>query len=179
MLKLTLPAQEFWDENKERFVSVPELTISMEHSLVSISKWEAKYHKPFISRVPKTTEETWDYIWFMITTQNLKRDVLDRFTQEHIDMINAYIDDPMTATVIHDRSGRRSNEFVTSELIYYWMIAHNIPVEFQKWHLNRLLTLIQVCNVKNAPPKKMSKEAILRQNAAINAARRARTGSKG
>ena len=116
----------------------------------------------------------------MTLTQNVKPEVYLGLTADNITQVNAYIEDSMTATFFsEDTSGKRSREVVTSELIYYWMIALNIPVKFEKWHLNRLLTLIRVCNIKNSPPKKYSKGEIMRRNAALNAARKKQLGTKG
>ena len=152
----------------------------MEHSLVSISKWESKWHKPFLSNREKTFEETIDYIKCMTLTQNVRPEVYKCLSVDNIKRINAYIENPMTASFILDESkGKRNSEQITSELIYYWMIALEIPFECQKWHLNRLLMLIRICNVKNQPPKKQSKKEITSQYAAINAARRKALNSKG
>lgn len=116
----------------------------------------------------------------MTLTQNVDPSVYDHLTVDNVNQIKAYIEDPMTATVINTNSSDKSNkETVTSELIYYWMIALNIPSEYQKWHINRLLKLIEVCNVKNSPPKKRSKSDIMRSNAALNAARRKQLGTRG
>ena len=182
MLRITIPAIEKWDESREEFVVTKEQTLQLEHSLVSISKWEAKWCKPFLSKNNMTAEETIDYIKCMTLTQNVSPDVYEGLTTEIVNKISEYINAPMTATWFSEaqRGGKRgSSETVTSELIYYWMIALNIPSEYQKWHLNRLLTLIQVCNIKNAPPKKMGKRAIMSQNAALNAARRKQFNSNG
>lgn len=180
MLKITIPATEQWDEAKEQFVSTKEQTLQLEHSLVSLSKWESKWCKSFLYTKEKTFEETLDYIKCMTITPNVAPEVYDCLTKENIQAINDYIGAPMTATYFHeDRTGRGSREQVTSELIYYWMIALNIPFECQKWHLNRLLTLIRVCNIKNQPPKKMSRRAIMSRNAALNASRRKQLGTNG
>lgn len=179
MLKLTIPKNEFWDEVKGEFVYQNERTIQLEHSLVSLSKWEAKWHKPFLSKDPKTSEEIRDYIRFMTVTQNVDPELYEHLTADQYKQINQYIDDPMTATWFRKEPRRSSSEQVTAELIYYWMIALNIPFECQKWHLNRLLTLIKVCNIKQQPDKKMSKKEILANNAALNAARRARLKTRG
>lgn len=180
MLQIVIPACEQWDELKQEFVYEKEQTLQLEHSLVSISKWEAKWHKPFLSKEDKTPEEISDYVKCMTITQNVKPDVYSRLTNDHIDQINAYIADPMTATSFStDKNGRISREIVTSELIYYWMIALNVPPEYQKWHLNRLLTLVRICNIKNQPSKKMSKKDILSRNAALNAARRKQYNTNG
>lgn len=181
MLQITIPAAEAWDESRQEFVSVKEQTLQLEHSLVSLSKWESRWHKAFLSKNDKTEEELRDYIRCMTLTQNVNPNVYQFLTNENLSQIKEYIDDPMSATVITSTpSGNKSSrEVVTSELIYYWMIALNIPPEYQKWHLNRLLKLIEVCNIKNTPPKKRSKSEIMRSNAALNAARRRQYGSRG
>lgn len=180
MLQITVPALEGWDESKQEFVEYKAQTLQLEHSLIALSKWESKWHKPFLVKEQKTRDETLDYIKCMTITQNVDPDVYNRLTQKNIDDINAYIDNPMTATTFsEEQNGKPSREIITSELIYYWMITQNIPVEFQKWHLNRLITLIKVCSVKNSPPKKHSKKELLSRNAALNAERRKRLNSKG
>ena len=180
MLQITIPAGELLDESTQEFIVTKEQTLQLEHSLVSLSKWESKWCKSFLSRQDKTYEETIDYIKCMTLTQNVNPNVYLFLTKENIEQINNYIAAPMTATVFsNDRDGGINREVITSELIYYWMIAYNIPVEFQKWHLNRLLTLIRVCNVKNSPPKKRSKREIFQRNAALNAANKRRFNSKG
>ena len=116
----------------------------------------------------------------MTINSNVDPSVYDRLTRENLEEIRDYINAPMTATTVREiNSGKNNNEVVTSELIYYWMISLQITVEFQKWHLNRLITLIKVFNVKNSPPKKMSKREIMSRNAALNAARRKQLNSKG
>lgn len=180
MLQITIPGTEMWDEKLEQFVYTKDETLQLEHSLISLSKWESKWCKVFLSKKEKTYEETIDYIKCMTLTQNVKPEVYNRLTKDNVDTIMAYINAPMTATFFSNKEqAKQSSEQVTSELIYYWMISLNIPFECQKWHLNRLLTLVKVCNVKNAPPKKMSKRDLASQNAARNAARRAKLNSKG
>ena len=181
MLQITVPiSPEGWDEERLEFVDPQVKTLQLEHSLVSISKWESKWHKAFLSKKEKTEEEIFDYIKCMTLTQNVDPSVYDHLTVDNVNQIKAYIEDPMTATVINTNSSDKSNkETVTSELIYYWMIALNIPSEYQKWHINRLLKLIEVCNIKNSPPKKRSKSDIMRSNAALNAARRKQLGTRG
>lgn len=180
MLQITIPAAEQWDEQKQEFVYTKEQTLRLEHSLVSLSKWESRWNKAFLSKKKKTYEETLDYIKCMTITQNVKPEVYNFLGNENLQKIQTYIDAPMTATYFsNDGNGSPSREVVTSELIYYWMIALNIPFECQKWHLNRLLTLIKVCNIKNTPPKKMSRQQIMSRNAALNAARRKQFNSKG
>lgn len=180
MLQITIPSVELWDEFKQEFIVVKEQTLQLEHSLVSLSKWESKWNKAFLSAKAKTTEETIDYIRCMTITKNVDPIVYNFLTDDNISKINQYIEAPMTATYIsNDGSDKTSREVVTAELIYYWMIAYNIPFECQKWHLNRLLTLIKVCNVKNSPQKKMSPNDIMRRNSQLNAERRAKLHSTG
>ena len=181
MLQITIPATEGWDESKEEFVEISkEQTLNLEHSLVSLSKWESKWHKSFFSKEKKTYDETLDYIKCMTLNKNVDPLVYERLTKSNIDEINKYIGDSMTATTFgEDRNNRGGKQHVTSELIYYWMITLNIPFECEKWHLNRLLTLIRVCNTMNQPPKKMSKRQIMSRNAALNAARRNQLNTKG
>lgn len=185
MLEITVPAEEVWDDEKEEFVSSPifrEWHLQLEHSLVSLSKWERKWHKPFFSKKDKSLAEIIDYIKCMTITKNVPPNVYDRISKNQIliDQISAYIDDPMTATTFSNDSSKRSGrETITAELIYYWMISQGIPVEFEKWHINSLLTLIRVCNIKNSPGKKMSASETARRNAALNEARRKKHHSKG
>lgn len=170
-----------FDESKQEFVQTKEYKLTMEHSLISISKWEAKWKKPYFSE-DKTAEEVLDYIRCMtVLPQHVPEEVYNFLTKENVDAISDYINDPMTATTITDlKRPTGGKQIVTSELIYYWMIAQNIPTEYEKWHINRLITLIRVCSIKNDPhPKKMPKSAIAKQNRAINAARRAKYGTRG
>lgn len=180
MLQITVPGREQWDELNQEFVCSKEQTLQLEHSLVSLSKWESKWNKPFLTNQPKTHEETIDYVRCMTLTQNVKPEVYRNLTSENLEEIYKYIDSPMTATTFSDTGGKKANrEVTTSELIYYWMVALEIPFECQKWHLNRLITLIRVCNVKNQPPKKQSSRSTLNQYAALNAARRKKLNSRG
>ena len=172
MLKLTIPTVEQYDEENNEFITSKEQTLYLEHSLVSISKWESKWLKPFLSKGEKTREETIDYIKFMTTTQNVNDNIYNLITSDNIFEVRKYIDAPMTATTFSNNKGNTSREIITAEIIYYSMIALNIPFECQKWHLNRLLTLINVCNIKNAPPKKMNKKDMARRNTALNAQRK-------
>ena len=180
MLCITIPETEMYDESTQEFSTVKAQTLQLEHSLVSISKWESKWCKPFLSKSPKTDEETLDYIKCMTITQNIKPEIFNRLTSENIAQIYNYINASMTATTFYEDTNSKTNsEQVTSELIYYWMITLNIPLECQKWHLNRLLTLIKVCNVKNQPPKKLSKSELLSRNRALNEARKKQLNTKG
>lgn len=180
MLTITIPATELFDEKTQTFFSTKEQTLQLEHSLVSLSKWESKWCKPFLTNDDKTLEETVDYIKCMTITQNVDPNSYNFLSRSNIEEINRYISSPMTATTFYEDTQRSTKkEIITSELIYYWMISLNIPMECQKWHLNRLLTLVRVCNVKNAPPKKMSRSEIMRRNSALNAARRKQFNSTG
>lgn len=181
MFQLVIPiSPEGWDEKREEFVEPKTVTLQLEHSLVSLSKWESKWHKPFLSSPNLTGEESLDYIRCMTITKNVNPEVYLHITKENVNAVIDYINAPMTATTFSDDRKKKSNkEIITSELIYYWMIAYNIPFECQKWHLNRLLTLVRVCGIKNAPPKKRSARDIMQSNAALNAARRAKMHSKG
>lgn len=180
MLQIVIPALEYWDEKKEMFVSEEEQVLQLEHSLISLSKWESKWCKSFLSTKELSREENMDYIRCMTITKNVSPDTYRRLTDQHIDQINEYIKAPMTATTFREGRGAKGRKrIITAELIYYWMVTFNIPVEFQKWHLNRLLTLIRVCEIENSPKKKQSANDILRENAALNAARKAQLKTKG
>ena len=181
MLQIKIPlTPEGWDEEKQEFVEPVYKVLQLEHSLVSISKWESKWCKPFLTKQEKTDEETIDYVRCMTLTQNVKPEVYDHLTRENLLKINEYIGAPMTATTFSkDKNGGSNGEQITSELIYYWMIALNIPVKFEKWHLNRLLTLVKVCNIKNQPPKKMSRREVMNRNRALNASRRKQHNTTG
>lgn len=180
MLQIDVPAGEFYNENTNQFEYSKATTLTLEHSLVSLSKWEAIHCKPFLTNDEKTNEEVIDYIKCMTLTQNVDPNVYNSLSNENIDKINKYINDPHTATTVRENpNSPKSREIITSELIYYWMIALQIPFECQKWHLNRLLMLIKVCNIKNAPPQKMTQRQLISRNAALNAARRKQLNSKG
>jgi len=180
MLYIHIPPADNWDERREEFVSFPGKTLQLEHSLVSLAKWESIWGKPFLSQVkkPKTYEETMSYIRCMTITQNVDPISYNFLTEQNLADINAYIEAPMTATTFNENK-QGPGEQITAEIIYYWMIAFNIPFECQKWHLNRLLTLIRVCSIKNQPQKKMSNRQILSNNARLNAARRKAMHTKG
>jgi isocitrate dehydrogenase kinase/phosphatase len=180
MLKITILSIELYNEVLDEFITVKEQQLQLEHSLVSLSKWEAKWHKPFLSKEDKTIEETIDYIKCMTITQNVDDSVYKAISNANIKQVREYIDEEMTATTFRNNNNSVTNkEVITAEIIYYWMIAMNIPFECQKWHLNRLLTLINICNIKNAPPKKSNKKEIMSNNMALNAARRKALGSGG
>lgn len=186
MLSLKIPPRENTIETPDGeilFVTTKGGTLNLEHSLISLSKWESKYKKPFLNRTEeRTREESLYYIKCMTLNKDVSDDVYESITNIEINKVNEYIDDKMTATWFNEngpKSPKRNQEVVTSELIYYWMIALNIPVSFEKWHLNRLMTLIRVCEEKQKDPKKMKKSDIYARNRRLNAARRKRSGSKG
>lgn len=180
MLTITIGGIEQYDEINNEFTTSKVHTLTLEHSLVSLSKWESFYCKPFLTKKGKSYEETVYYVRCMTLTQNVNEEAYSNIDDTIISQVNEYIDAPMTATTFSKTNKQTPNrETVTAEIIYYWMIALSIPLECQKWHLNRLLTLISVCNIKNQPPKKLNKKAILNQNAQLNAARRAQYNTKG
>ena len=180
MLQITVPAVEMFDEKTNEFITSKEQTLQLEHSLVSLSKWESKWNKAFLGKKEKTTEEVIDYVRCMTLNRNVNPTVYKCLTPKNIQDILDYIAAPMTATYFpNNKIMGHSRETATSELIYYWMIALNIPFECQKWHLNRLFALIQVCSIKNSPGKKMSQSEIMRRNRALNEARRKRHHTRG
>lgn len=180
MLQITIPAREQYDEVRNEFIYTPSQTLQLEHSLVSISEWESKWHKPFLDRKEKTTTEVLDYIRCMTLNKNVDPNIYTCLSPENVQDINNYINSPMSATTFsEDKRKGSAREIITSELIYYWMVALTIPFECQHWHLNRLLNLVQICNIKNEPPKKMSKGALMRRNSALNAQRKAQMNTKG
>lgn len=180
MLKIVIPGNEMYDEVKNEFFVTKTVELQLEHSLVSLSKWEAKWRVPFISTKNKTVEQTLDYIQMMVITQNVPPDTFRFINQDVVDKVRAYIDEPMTATTFSiDKSKTTNREVITAEVIYYWMVAFNIPFECQKWHLNRLLTLINVCSIKNQPAKKLSPKELRQQRNALNAQRKAKLNTTG
>lgn len=184
MLKIRIPdVCDVFDEKTERFVNIKGADLQLEHSLISLAKWERKWHKPFLGKDGKTDEQIRDYIRCMTLTQNVDPKLYQYIPPPVLKEIFDYIEDPMTATWFNDteikQGGIGRKEVVTAEIIYYWMITLGIPVQFEKWHLNSLLTLIRVINIKNTPPKKMKQKDILARNHSLNAARRAKHGTKG
>lgn len=180
MLRVIIQDEGF-DEKQRKFVDIGKpIVIDLEHSLVSLSKWESKYKKPFLSSTDKTSEEIFGYLEAMIVTSNVGLEDLKKCSNEDFEAIQRYIDSSESATtfgVMPETRGPR--EVVTSELIYYWMIGFQIPWEAQYWHLNRLFALIRICNVKNSKQKKMSKREIAENNARINAERKKQLGTSG
>ena len=179
-LKILIPEKEFYDAEKNEFIFVKETVLKLEHSLISISNWESKWHKPYLSKEEKTKEEVIDYIKCMTLNSDVNPIVYQCLSEKNLNDIIDYIKNPMTATTINNKDKKISREIITNELIYYWMSELGIPFDpCQKWHLNRLFTLIEVCAIKKQPPKKMSKKDIMRRNSALNAQRRARHHTRG
>lgn len=179
MLTLQLPELELFDEAKSKFVTSPAVSLTLEHSLVSLSRWESKWEKPFLSDEKKTTEETYSYISVMGVDDEIPLELIERISQDQFKEINSYIESKMTATWFKDVPGSRSYEVITAEIIYYWMVALNIPPEYDRWHLNKLFTLIKVVNEKNKPPKKMSRNEQMAQQRALNEQRLKQYGTRG
>ena len=180
MLTIVVPGDEVYDEETSEFHTVNDQILQFEHSLVSLSKWESDFQKPFLTQDPKTEEELFAYLVAMMVTPNAGPDVLYRCTEKNLDEIQRYIDSPQSATTFGEMPERRGRgETITSELIYYWMVAFNIPFECQHWHLNRLFSLIRICNIKNSPPKKRSTRDIAMERRRINEERRAKLATSG
>jgi len=179
MLTITVGGTESFDEKTDSFVTVGGTQLQLEHSLVSLSKWESKHEKPFLGKGEKTSEEVFDYVRCMSLSEETPEELFYDLTDDHFTRVNAYLDKKMTATWFSERAAKRSQEVVTAELIYYWMIQFQIPWEAQYWHLNRLFTLIQVCNHKQEKPKKMSRSEIARKNRELNEQRKRELGTSG
>ena len=185
MLKLQIAAKDLWDEATESFIAVKETKLLLEHSLISISNWESKWKKPFLN-TNKTTEEIIDYIRCMTITQGVDPNVYSSITSKDIQTVIEYIKDPYTATTFSDHKKNSQSQGyintkkkITSEEIYYWMIESGVPFECEKWNINRLLTLIRICNIKGQPQKKMGKKEAAAYRTALNNSRRSKMKTKG
>jgi hypothetical protein len=180
MLRIIIEGDESYNEETNTFETIGDVVLDLEHSLISLSKWESKYQKPFLSPGDKTSEEIFGYLKAMIVTPDVDPDILYRCTQKNINLIQEYIDSSQSATTFGRMPERRGpGEVITSELIYYWIVSFNIPFDCQHWHLNRLFSLIRICNIKNSTGKKMSRNDLASRNRELNAKRRAELGSSG
>lgn len=180
MLTITIGESDHWDKEKEEFVRLGGTKVTLEHSLVALSKWESIHEKPYLTETPKTTEEVFDYIRCMVVGDEIPPEVFDNLSQENMSDISDYINAKRSATWFNDQPGApRSRETLTSELIYYWMFAAGVSIECETWHLNRLFTLLKVFTVKNAKPKKMNRQEMAARNRELNAQRKAELGTKG
>lgn len=180
VLQITIPGQELFDETTMKRIRTKDTTLQLEHSLVSLSKWESKWKKPYLNNSGVTEEMSLDYVRCMTLTQNVDPRVYQSLTRKNLEDIRAYIDDPMTATTFRETNRPGRHQVITAEIIYYWMVTLGIPWDpCQKWHLNRLMTLIRVCDEKSRPSKKMSRKETAARQHSLNAARRARYHTNG
>lgn len=198
MFEITIPGEELWDARRAEFTSTKAVTLRLEYSLVSLSKWESKWHIPFFDdSMEKTPEQMQDFVRCMTVTQGVDPTVYARLTVENLNAIYRYMEDPMTATwfagewrpgeknqngTAKRRARRRppgTGKVLTSEVLYSRMFQAGVPIECERWHLNRLMTLIRVCQEEQAPPRKMSRKDALRQRRELNAARMKKYGTRG
>lgn len=180
MLTIVVPGDEIFDEKLQEFNTQGDVTLELEHSLASLSKWESIYEIPFLGQEQKTTEQVIGYIKCMVLTPEIPEEIFPKLSKENIRKVQEYIDAKMTATWFSEPLGApKSRDVITAELIYYWMIVFQIPFECQNWHLNRLFTLIRICNIKQAKPQKMSRSEIAARNRELNAQRRKQLGTRG
>lgn len=181
MLRLEIVLEEVYDEDTSEFTS-STATIELEHSLSSMSKWESKHEKPFLDDSEKSGSELMDYIRLMTLTPEVPEEVYSKLSTANLTAINDYIASKQTATWFSEEQSNNKSprqETITSELVYYWMISYQIPMECQHWHLNRLFTLIRVFNIKSQKPKKMSAAEIAARNRKLNDERRRKLNTRG
>lgn len=180
MLTIHIPSVDLFNEKTQQFEQSEPWTLELEHSLVSLSKWESMYEKPFLGIGKKTDSEVLGYIRAMTITPDVPVEVYSRLTNENLTQIDNYINRKMTATRFNEDPSRvRGREIITAELIYYWMLSLNIPFECEHWHLNKLFALIQICNNKNSPKKKMSRRELAARQHALNEQRKAQLNTRG
>jgi len=182
MLTVIVSGDEVFNEETSEFSSVGDFVLELEHSLVSLSKWESKFEKPFLAAGDKTADEILWYVKAMILNPIYPEDLWVRLSQQNLDDINQYIESKQSATtfgLMPEHRSRGRAETITSELIYYWLVAFNIPFETETWHLNRLFSLIRICNIKQSKPKKMSRNEVAQRNRELNAQRRQQLGTSG
>lgn len=180
MLRIVVGATENYDEQSSSFVKQGGTALELEHSLLSLSKWESEFEKPFLGAKKKTGEEVLGYIRCMCLTPDTPPEVFQHLSEDNLKDVNSYIDAKMTATWFSDQPGApKTSEVITAELIYYWMTVFSIPFECENWHINRLFTLIRICNIKQAKPKKMSRTEMAQRQRELNAQRKAQTGTTG
>lgn len=181
MLTIKIQGDEMWDDEAERFVYTDDVVLQFEHSLVSLSKWESRFHKLFLTKEPKTDEEMQGYVEAMLITPVESFDILNRLNEEQVRSLDAYINNPMTGSTISElhQNASRTSERLSSELIYFWMSQYSIDIECQNWHLNRLFTLIKIHHAKSQKPQKVNKQTRIQQMAELNAQRKAQMGTKG
>ncbi len=180
MLRVNIVEEELFDEATSKFTEKVSQSIDFEHSLVSVSKWESKFEKPFLADTKKTDEEVIEYIKMMVVTPNLSDNVLTLLSNDNLIQINEYIESKQTATTFNElQTARGNSEIITSELIYYWMVAFKIPFECENWHLSRLFSLVRICGIKSEKPKKVSAHEVAERNRALNEQRKAQLKTSG
>ena len=180
MLSIIVPLTEGFNEATGEFVTMQSFELQLEHSLVSLSKWESEFEKPFLGKDDKTSAETLAYIRAMVLTAGVPAEVFQHLSKDNVQAINDYINAAQTATTFRELGPKRpTRDIITAEIIYYWMVALSIPQECEMWHLNRLLTLVKVINQKNQPKRKMGRREMMQQQRSLNAQRRESMGTRG
>lgn len=180
MLRLILPEEELFDDSTQEFITKPKVELELEHSLLSLSKWESFFEKSFLGTTEKTDQETWYYIYCMLLDDSFEPSITKRFGNTQLKAVTDYIQSSQSATTFGEMPQRPGKgEIITAELIYYWMVAFTIPFECERWHLNRLFSLIKICNLKNGKPQKRSKAEVARSYQELNAKRKAQLGTSG